>query len=128
MTYSVFSNTSHRASAATASASRQRQPARGSTSASSPAKAKPCSTCVKEYGSKSCCEVSEPHASPSQRRKRPHEQSHRRPCHRSSKAAAASTATTASHGQTLRFNSSRAETFSKISGSGIADCGLKEDK
>src|SRR5918912_1189796 len=107
MTYSVFSITSHKASAATASVRRKRQPARGSSSASRPANAKPCSTCVKEYGSKSCCEVSEPHASPTQRRKCPHAQSHSRPCQRSSTAAAASTKTTASHGQTLLFNSSR---------------------
>src|SRR5215212_9172369 len=119
MTNSVFSNTSHRASAAAASARRQRQPARDRMSASSPQSAKPWSTCVKEYGSKSCCEVSEPHASPSQGRKRPHEQSHSRPCQRSSRAAAASTATTASHGQTLLLQSARAEALSKLVGSRI---------
>src|ERR1044072_6557248 len=125
MTNSVFSKTSHAASAATASATRQRQFARGRRSASSPQSTKPCSMCVREYGSKNCCEVSALHASPSQRRKSPHDQSHRRPCQRSKQAAAASTATTASHGQTLLFSSSRAAVFSKIVGFRIGKHQLK---
>src|SRR5215213_3073831 len=107
MTNSVFSKTSQSASRVTASHSRQRQPPRGHRTASSPQKANPCSTCVKEYGSKRCCEVSAPHASPTHGSRRPQAQSHRRPSRRSTTAVAARTAATASHGDALLDQSPR---------------------